>query len=275
MYCADALPLYRLLQILSFWKVGALLQIRAADIQTMTIAKFSDKATQFLDSVLRLQPSLAAFDCDGTLWAGDAGEGFFCWELERGLLSDEVVRYETARYADYRQGRVSEDDMCGEMVTLHAGLTEAEVQRAAAEYFDANIAPSIFPEMQELVRRLHENGCEIWAVSSTNEWVIRDAMKHFEIPQNRVLGVAARVENGRVTGELTQLPSGAGKSRLIRNIIKKMPDAAFGNSRWDIAMLGIARHAFAINPNLDLHELAEERGWPIYWPDALGKYENA
>ena len=253
----------------------ALLQIRAADIQTMTIAKFSDKATQFLDSVLRLEPSLAAFDCDGTLWAGDAGEGFFCWELERGLLSDEVVRYETARYADYRQGRVSEDDMCGEMVTLHAGLTEAKVQRAAAEYFDANIAPSIFPEMQELVRRLHENGCEIWAVSSTNEWVIRDAMKHFEIPQNRVLGVAARVENGRVTGELTQLPSGAGKSRLIRNIIKKMPDAAFGNSRWDIAMLSIARHAFAINPNLDLHELAGERGWPIYWPDALGKYENA
>ena len=25
-----------------------------------------------------------------------------------------------ARYADYKAGKVSEDDMCGEMVTMHA-----------------------------------------------------------------------------------------------------------------------------------------------------------
>ncbi len=237
----------------------------------MTIAKFSDKASQFVDSVLRLQPSFAAFDCDGTLWAADAGEGFFLWELQQGLFSDEVVRQLTARYADYRQGRVSEDDMCGEMVTLHAGLADAEVQRAAAEYFDPNIAPSIFPEMQELVRRLHENGCEVWAVSSTCDWVIRDGMKHFDIPRNRVVAAAARIEDGRVTGDLTQLPSGEGKSRLIRSIINKDPDAAFGNSRWDVAMLNIARHAFAVNPNLDLHELAEERNWTVYWPDRPAK----
>jgi phosphoserine phosphatase len=270
-YRADALPLYEFHKTLSFWKGGALLQICAAGVQTMTIAKFSDKATRFLDSVLRLQPKFAAFDCDGTLWAGDAGEGFFRWGFERGLVSDEVIRRETARYADYRQGKVSEDDMCGEMVTMHEGLTEAEVERAAAEYFDAKVTPSIFPEMRELIRCLHENGCEIWAVSSTNEWVIRDAMTHFDIPQNRILAAAARVENGRVTSQLIRLPSGEGKARLIREVVKQTPDAAFGNSRWDIAMLSMARHAFAVNPNPDLHELAEERGWPVYWPDALGK----
>lgn len=237
----------------------------------MKIAKFSDKALMFLEAVLGLQPRLAAFDCDGTLWAGDAGEGFFRWEFERGLVSDDVVRYEKARYADYRQGKVSEDDMCGEMVTLHAGLTEGEVQRAAAEYFDTNIAPGIFPEMQELIRRLHENGCEIWAVSSTNEWVIRDAMKHFGIPQNRILAATVRVENGLVTDQLTRLPSGEGKARLIRELVKTMPDTAFGNSRWDIAMLSISKRAFAVNPNPDLHELAEERGWRVYWPDSVRK----
>jgi phosphoserine phosphatase len=235
----------------------------------MTVAKFSDKANTFLDSVLHLEPRFATFDCDGTLWAGDAGEGFFRWEFERGMFPDEIVRFESARYADYRQGKVSEDDMCGEMVTMNAGFSEAEMQLAAAEYFDANVAPSIFLEMQALIRRLHKNGCEIWAVSSTCEWVIRDAMKHFGIPHDRILAAAARVENGRVTGELTQLPSGEGKARLIREVIRKTPDAAFGNSRWDIAMLSLARNAFAVNPNPDLQELAEERGWAVYWPDTL------
>jgi phosphoserine phosphatase len=241
----------------------------------MRIANLSDLATKLIDSVLRLQPSFAAFDCDGTLWAGDAGEGFFRWGLERGLVSDEVIRHETARHADYLEGKVTEDEMCGEMVTLHAGLTESEMEVAAAEYFDVNVGPSIFPEMQALVGRLRENGCEIWAVSSTNEWVIRDAMKHFGIPHNQILAAAARVENGRVTGQLTQLPSGEGKARLIRDVVKKTPDAAFGNSRWDIAMLGMARHAFAVNPNPDLHNLAVERGWPVYWPDSVRELKNS
>jgi phosphoserine phosphatase len=237
----------------------------------MTTPKFSLKAAQFLDSVLRLQPRLVSFDCDGTLWAGDAGEGFFRWEFERGLVSEEVVRYETERYVRYRQGKVSEDEMCGAMVTLHAGLTDAEMERAAAEYFDSNVAPSIFPEMKELVHRLHEAGCEIWAVSSTNEWVIRDAMKHFGIPPERILAACVHTENGRVTGQLTRLPSGEGKARLIREVVKRMPDAAFGNSRWDVAMLSITQNPFVVNPNPDLEKVAGERGWPIYWPDSVRK----
>ena len=91
------------------------------------------QANSFLDSVLRLQPRLAVFDCDGTLWAGDAGEGFFDWELERGVVSDEIVRWARPRYADYKAGKVDEDTMCGEMVTMHRGLTEAAVQRAATQ----------------------------------------------------------------------------------------------------------------------------------------------
>jgi phosphoserine phosphatase len=237
----------------------------------MKTANLSVRATEFIDKVLRLEPRFAAFDCDGTLWSADAGEGFFRWGFANKLVSDDVIRYETARHIDYRQGKVSEDDMCTEMATLHANLPEATVERAAAEFFDEIIAPTIFPEMQELVRRLHADDCEIWAVSSTNEWVIRDAMKHFGIPRDRILAAAVQVENGIVTRNLKWLPSGEGKARLIREVVKKIPDAAFGNSRWDVAMLNVARNPFAVNPNPDLEELAEENGWPVYWPDLVHK----
>ena len=33
-------------------------------------------AEQFISSVLKLQPKLAVFDCDGTLWSGDGGQDF-------------------------------------------------------------------------------------------------------------------------------------------------------------------------------------------------------
>jgi HAD superfamily phosphoserine phosphatase-like hydrolase len=237
----------------------------------MTLTKFPTKAAEFIDSVVQLQPRFAAFDCDGTLWAGDAGEGFFSWEFERRLVSDGIIRRERALYAEYRQGRVSEDDMCSEMVTLHEGLTEEEVLRAAAEYFEQHMVRQIFPEMRELVRLLQDAGCDVWAVSSTNEWVIREAMKHFGIAEDRILAAASRVENGHITSQMTRLPTGAGKPRVIREVVKKIPEVAFGNSRWDIDMLEIAQSPFAVNPNPDLHELAEKRGWRVYWPEATGK----
>src|SRR5258708_27253577 len=89
-----------------------------------------------IESVLRLSPRLAVFDCDGTLWSGDAGEGFFDWEMKHGVVSDEIVQRMRARYADYKTGKVSEDDMCGEMVTMHKGLAEADVLRVARQYFE-------------------------------------------------------------------------------------------------------------------------------------------
>jgi HAD superfamily phosphoserine phosphatase-like hydrolase len=221
---------------------------------------------QFVNSVVRLQPAFATFDCDGTLWSGDAGEGFFDWELRRKVVSDEVVAAVRARYADYRAGKVSEDAMCGEMVTLHQGLRESEVKKFAAEFFEERMVQSIFPEMQELVGRLIEAGSDVWAVSSTNHWVIEAAMKHFGIPSNKILAATVEVRDGIVTDKLTRIPSGEGKPRAIRAEAKRDPDAAFGNSRWDAAMLDISRHAFAINPNPDLETLAKKKGWTIYFP---------
>ncbi|MGA7381883.1 MAG: HAD family phosphatase [Terriglobales bacterium] len=229
----------------------------------------SSKAAAFVDSVLRLQPRLAVFDCDGTLWAGDAGEGFFDWELKRGVVSGEVIRWARPRYADYRAGKVMEDDMCGEMVAMHRGLTQDEVQQAADQYFKENFVSQIFPEMRELVRRLRESGCDVWAVSSTNEWVIRAGMKYCGISNDRILAAAVEIEmaNGIVTDRLVRVPTGAGKTAAIRDVIRKDPDAAFGNSRWDTEMLAMAKHPFAVNPNPDLETTARERGWTVYRPD--------
>jgi len=230
------------------------------------ITTATPKSAAFVDSVLRLQPQLAVFDCDGTLWSGDAGEGFFDWELKEGLLSDDIERWARARYADYKAGKVSEDDMCGEMVAMHAGLAESDLQRAAQRFFDDNFVSRIFPEMRELIHRLQSSGCDVWAVSSTNEWVIRAATKHFGIDERRILAAAVKIENGRITDQLIRVPSGEGKPRAIREVIKKDPDAAFGNSRWDADMLAIARYGFAVNPNPDLEKMAQARGWTVYRP---------
>jgi phosphoserine phosphatase len=120
--------------------------------------------------------------------------------------------------------------------------------------------------MRQLISELQKSGCDVWAVSSTNEWTIREAMKHLGIPAAKILAAAVEVENGIITDRLIRVPSGIGKPQAILEVIGRPPDAAFGNSRWDAEMLRIARYAVAVNPNPDLEKLAREREWTIYWP---------
>ena len=222
---------------------------------------------EFLESVLRLEPRVAAFDCDGTLWSGDAGETFFDWEIKQGVVPAEVGRTMRARHAEYKAGKVSEDDMCGEMVTMHKGIAEATMMQAATEFMAHAFPGRIFTEMQELVGRLRQERCEVWAVSSSNEWVIRAGMREFGIPEDRILATKVELENGLVSDRLVRVPSGPGKTEALRAVAKKDVDAAFGNSRWDADMLAIAKHGFAVNPNPDLAATARQRGWTIYFPD--------
>jgi len=242
--------------------------------------------TDFIESVLSLNPRTATFDCDGTLWSIDAGEGFFAWELEQSLVSKEIASWARPRYADYKAGRVAEDVMCGEMVTMHRGLQEEVVQQACDTYFAQAVVPNIFPEMRELIARLRAAGCDIWAVSSSNQWIIRSGMRYFGIPQNRILAAEVAIttenetetenENGSVgrtiTDRLIRVPCGPGKPEAIRSVFKSSPDhrpdCAFGNAIWDREMLAMSRHPFAINPNPDLKQIALANGWTVYQPEA-------
>ena len=228
-------------------------------------------STGFVDTVLRLAPRVAAFDCDGTLWSGDAGETFFDWEIKRGVVSPEVGSAMRLQYAEYKAGKVSEDDMCGEMVTMHKGMSDASLMEVATEFMTSHFPGRTFPEMKQLVNQLHDSGCEIWAVSSSNEWLIRAGLKQFGIPDHRILAAKAELSNGLVTDKLVRMPSGPGKPKALREVAGKEIDAAFGNSRWDVDMLAMAKHGFAVNPNSDLEAAAKQRGWTIYFPDGTGR----
>ncbi|HWZ81326.1 MAG TPA: HAD-IB family phosphatase [Terriglobales bacterium] len=226
----------------------------------------SSISTKFLESVLELNPRVAAFDCDGTLWSGDAGEGFFTWSMQKGIVSEEIAAWARARHADYKAGLVDEDVMCGEMCTMYHGLREADLQRATNEFFELDLARGIFPEMRDLVLRLRAAGTDVWAVSSSNHWIIRSGMRGFGIPADRILAAEAVVKDGVIVDDLIRVPSGPGKPDALREVLAEPPDCAFGNSIWDREMLEMTPHPFAINPTPRLEEIAESRGWRIYQP---------
>ena len=224
-------------------------------------------ASVFLQQVLATRPAIAVFDCDGTLWWGDAGADFFYWELERGLVAPEIVPQIKHRYDEYLAERVDELTICGEMIQINKGVAQERMRQAARQFFHEVVGRRIFREMQELTRRLAEQGCELWAVSSTNEWVVEVGAAEFGIPPERVLAATLAVEDGLVTDRLLRVPTDELKQTLIEEVIGRPVDVAFGNSIHDFAMMEKAKSAYAINPNPDLWSKATKLGWNVYWPE--------
>ena len=234
-------------------------------------AELTPDAQRFVEEVAHRNFRLVVFDCDDTLWAGDNGKAFLFWEIAQNVLPATVIEWVVPRYAAYERGEVDEETMCGEMVSIHAGMKVRELEKIAARFCDEVVTGCVFPEMLTIAQRLKAAGCEIWAVSSTNEWVIREGVRPFGIAAEKVLAASVICKNGLATEKLLRVPTGPGKAHAIREVIGRDVDAVFGNSMHDLAMLELAKNPFVINPNPDLLVIAEARGWPVYWPQSSAR----
>jgi phosphoserine phosphatase len=224
---------------------------------------------EFASSVLSRERAVAVFDCDGTLWKGDSGYDFMVWSIEEGIVSRNASDWIDSRYRLYRAGTVSELAMCGEMVQIYDGLSESEVRKAAAAFVQSRFRDNIFPEMQSLVAALADRGTDIWVVSSTNNWVIEEGIRRFNIPPNRVLAARAEVVAGVITSRLVDVPTDEGKAKSLVGAGIVSPDVVFGNSVHDAAMLEIAQQAYAVNPTPALLQIAAQKGWPVFYPQGV------
>ena len=232
-------------------------------------------AQEFERLVLSSSSKVAVFDCDGTLWSGDSGVGFMNWSMEKGMVSRSTCDWIDTRYRSYLAGSVSELSICAEMVQIYAGLREQELRDAATQYVSEFVPSHIFSQMAALVAKLHQADVEIWAVSSTNKWVVAEGARQFGIPADRILAAETSVVGGLLTSEILDVPTDEGKAASLARAGLAHPDAAFGNSIHDLSMLATARHAFPINPSPALMAAAAKRGWGYFVPMEAEGVETA
>jgi len=230
---------------------------------------------EFERLVFACEPKVAVFDCDGTLWSGDAGYGFMAWSLEQGMVSRSTQDWLDTRYRSYRAGNVSEEAMCGEMVQMYAGLRDEELRAAAARYVDEFVRGRVFAEIATLIARMRKAGVELWAVSSTNRWVIAEGVRDFGIVPEHILAAEVKVVNGTITSEIVDVPTGPAKATALRRVGLPAPDVVFGNSVHDLAMLELARCPFPVNPSPALLEAAAKKGWGYFRPQSADGIQAA
>jgi phosphoserine phosphatase len=98
--------------------------------------------------------------------------------------------------------------------------------------------------------------------------VIAEGIRDFGIPEEHILAAEVRVADGLITSEIVDVPTGVGKALALKRVGLPAPDAVFGNSLHDLAMLELARNPFPVNPSPALLQAAAKNGWGYFLPES-------
>ena len=136
------------------------------------------------------------------------------------------------------------------------------------EYFNEFVRERMFRGDGLAGCTLRKAGVEIWAVSSTNSGLSprRARFRHSRGAHSCRRGAR---ENGIISSEIVDVPTDEGKAESLKRVRLADPDAVFGNSIHDLAMLEIARNPFPVNPSPGFLEAAAKRGWGILFLSRL------
>ena len=227
------------------------------------IVAFVDKVTKegSPDFVLP-NDRIATFDNDGTLWAEQPIYFQFLFAMDRiKALAPQHPEWKTKEpfksvLAGDTKGLLAsgEKGLLEIMARTHAGMTTAEFDQIAREWFKTARHPRfnrpynemVYQPMLELLAYLRANGFKTFILSGGGvEFMRAFASDAYRIPPDQIVGSMGKLkyemQNGKPVliklAEVLFIDDKQGKPEGIQSFIGQRPIFAFGNSDGDQQML--------------------------------------
>ena len=214
---------------------------------------------------------LAVFDFDGTSIEGNSPVLLVQHLMERGMLRKRVIFRILLWAAAYKLRLPQNESKVRSLVfTAFEGRSAEEVDRFLADFYDERIALLFRPEADAAMRAHAAAGDTVVVISATFEPIILRAMEHHPF----AFQISTRMRtapDGTYTREVEGLPV-EGEEKIAA--VQRFGDNRFGPGNWvldsaygdhhsDRAVLGAARHAFAVDPDRPLARTARAKGWTV------------
>lgn len=219
---------------------------------------------------------LAIFDLDGTLLPIDAGHQWvhFLARVCECDLSESVNRQDQFAL-EYREGRFDVAAFVDFHMALLARFSRSDLDRFLDRFMHEVVEPRIAPPALALVQQMHDEGYEVVMATGTQGFVSAPIARRFGI--RHLLATMPQIDfSGEMTGgHVGGYCFGLHKITRIREFLKQFGttvdelDAliAYTDSINDLPLLEFVHSAsgrvVATNPDPQLKELAQKRGWSI------------
>jgi len=212
---------------------------------------------------------LTLFDLDHTLLHGDSDQLWCEFLMDRGVLPRaefEVRNREMAR--DYAAGHASAEAFCNFYIGTLAGRSAAHWHALRDDYLDTCIKPRIPSAAHALVASHRDAGDRVVLTTATCRFLSELTAAHLGIEeliateceldaQARFTGRSQGVLNMR-EGKVQRLQDWLASQHVT---LAECDSTLYSDSINDLPLLSAVRRAVAVDPDVQLALVAQERCW--------------
>lgn len=212
--------------------------------------------------------SLAIFDLDNTLLAGDSDFLWGQYLVDNQLVDGDAYKKENERfYREYSEGKL---DILEFLAFSLKPLSEHSLEELYSwryDYIETRIKPIITQAAHDLVKKHRTAGDTLLIITATNRFVTEPIAKLFGI--ENLLATDPEMNDTGYTGRVKGIPCyQEGKVERLDVWLKETGHDLTGawfysDSHNDLPLLGKVDNPVAVDPDETLHKTAEEKNWPI------------
>ena len=212
--------------------------------------------------------SIALFDLDNTLLAGDSDYLWGCFLAEQGIVDRDRYERENQRFYDqYRKGQLDIFEFLRFQLRPLAEHDMATLERWRGRYLEEKIIPILLPKGQTLIDEHRGRGEMPVIITATNRFITAPIAELFGVEQ--LLATEPEVVNGHYTGGITGIPCFQdGKVHVLSGWLETHRQTLenswfYSDSHNDLPLLGEVSHPVAVDPDEILRRHADVHGWPV------------
>ncbi len=212
--------------------------------------------------------SLAIFDLDNTLIAGDSD---FLWGqflVDQGIVDKDHYEQSNARfYEDYKQGKLDIVEFLNFSLAPLAANDTRQLLEWRRQFVDQLIKPIFLDKAAKLVDQHRQQGDFLLVITATNRFVTEPIVQLYGI--DNLIATTPEFINGRYTGNFLGTPCfQQGKVTLLNEWLKANQQNLDGSyfysdSHNDLPLLNKVDHPVAVDPDDILRSAAKQKGWPL------------
>jgi len=212
--------------------------------------------------------TLAIFDLDNTLLAGDSDHAWGEFLVEESIVDAEEYRKANDRfYQEYLDGEL---DIMHYLSFALQPLARHDMKQLLAwrqEFVEKKITPMMLPRAAELLDSHRNQGHTLLIITATNRFVTEPVAELLDI--EHLIATEPELVNGRYTGEVAGVPSFQdGKVTRLHDWLESTGENLDGawfysDSHNDAPLLRKVDNPVAVDPDPTLERIAKENSWKI------------
>lgn len=212
--------------------------------------------------------SLALFDLDNTLLAGDSDYLWGQYLIHVGAVDGDRHKRENQRYYEaYQAGNLDIHDYLRFALAPLAENDPAQLIAWRTTFIREWITPIIAPGAGALIAHHRARGDHLAIITATNRFITGPIATLLGIDD--LLATEAEQIDGRYTGNLSGIPCFRdGKVARLHAWLEQIGENLaqswfYSDSHNDLPLLELVDHPVAVDPDSQLKATAKARDWPV------------